>query len=157
MLPQGWTEKCDTPGSVTAQVPRRWEQFTGGVYTSSDSRSEFSFLEFHECYPCFQCVFESRDTRALRKECERDNGVERTFECDCDKLGLREQNVARDVENSSSTGYHSSAQPFLTGRKKTENSENGIQRCSLHLKKHLDSSSSSPQGFTVLTHFKLTS
>lgn len=90
MLPEGWTKKCDTPGSIIAQVPRLQEQFTSDVYMISDRRSEISFLELHECYPCFLCVCESRDTNIFQKELKRDNETERTFEvvCDCDKFGL---------------------------------------------------------------------
>lgn len=63
MLPEGWTEKCDTPGSVIAQVHRPREQLTSDVYVRGDGGSEFSFSELHECYPCFLCVRESdRDT-----------------------------------------------------------------------------------------------
>lgn len=70
-LPQGRTEKCDTPASVIAQVPRPWEQFTRNVCMSSDWRSELSFLTLHECYPCFLCVCGSRDTRVRQEDCRR--------------------------------------------------------------------------------------
>lgn len=160
MLPEGRTEKCDTPGSVIAQVPWLWEQFTGDVYMSSDSGSEFSFLELHECHPCFLCACWERRCKSTAKRVQEGQWDRFEVECDCDKLGLREHNIAKESEGekkNSSAGCHSSAQPFLTGKKKTENSENGIQRCSTHLRKHLYSSSSSFQGFAALTRFKLTS
>ena len=87
MLPEGWTEKCDTPGSVIAQVHRLLEQFTSDVYVCSNGGSEFSFLELHECHPCCLCVRGSyRDTRVLEKERRRDNEIVRTseVECECD-------------------------------------------------------------------------
>lgn len=98
MLPEGRTEKCDTPGSVIAQVPRLWEQFTGDVYMSSDSGSEFSFLELHECHPCFLCACWEQRCKSTAKRVQEGQWDRFEVECDCDKLGLREHNIAKESE-----------------------------------------------------------